>query len=255
MGNPAVSVVIPAFNEEKYLPACLESLRKQSFRDFEVIVVDNNSTDRTGEIARDYGFKVVTEKRQGMTPARERGFKEARADLIARTDADTVVTPNWLEVIYESFRNHPEVVGMTGMWLSASPKVPDKLIGAWSKFFSVTLGNLMSGHIYLAGPNFAIRKSAWEKIKVNLDDKKVHEDIDLSCHLAEVGKLIFNKKMKAYFSFRRLEDKPLLGFRRYFGEYPLRYLKTLYYNDEGLFKKLKDLKKNKNLLPKIGKSS
>jgi len=113
--RPKISVIIPAFNEEKYLPACLESLRKQSFRDFEVIVVDNNSTDRTGEIARNYGFKVVEEKRQGMIPARERGFREAKAQIIARTDADTVVTPNWLKVIDESFRKNPFVVGMTGI--------------------------------------------------------------------------------------------------------------------------------------------
>ena len=60
--NPLVSVVIPAYNEEKYLPACLEALSRQTFRDFEVVVVDNNSTDRTAEIARSLGARVVHEE-------------------------------------------------------------------------------------------------------------------------------------------------------------------------------------------------
>lgn len=251
--KPSISVVIPAYNEEKYLPACLLSIRHQTFKDFELIVVDNNSTDSTAKIAKLYEAKVVPEKKQGMIPARERGFREAKAEIIARTDADTVVTPDWLKVIYETFTKHPEVVGMTGLWLSSSSKVPDKVIGTYSYFISVKMGKFLSGHTFLLGPNMAIRKSAWKKIKVTPDDRKVHEDIDLSCHLAKIGKIIFNKKMKVYFSFRRLET--LSGIKRYLGEYPLRYLKTLYYNDVRLFNNLKRWNKIKLKLSKIWKSS
>lgn len=91
--RPAVSVVIPAYNEERYLAACLTSLQKQTLKNFETIVVDNNSTDKTAEIARRFGAKVVKELKQGIIPARERGFREAKAEIIARTDADTIVAP------------------------------------------------------------------------------------------------------------------------------------------------------------------
>lgn len=241
--KPSISVVIPAYNEEKYLPRCLESLKNQTYQNFEIIVVDNNSTDKTAAIAGKFGARVIRETVQGTTPARERGFREAKAEIIARTDADTIVTPNWLEVIHESFRKYPKVVAMTGPWLSSNPKIPNKLITAYSYFYSVTLGKLMSNHIYLAGPNMALWKSVWEKLKVTFDDTKVHEDIDLSCHLAEVGKIMFNKRMKIYFSLRRLEEKPISGIKKYFGEYPIRYIKTLYYNKDGLFKVLPKIRK------------
>ena len=112
--NPQISVVVPAYNEEKYLPACLASLGRQTFRNFEVIVVDNNSTDRTSEIAKSFRVRLVKEKIQGMIPARERGFEVAKSEIIARTDADTVVPENWLSQIYEIFSKQPDIVALTG---------------------------------------------------------------------------------------------------------------------------------------------
>ena len=74
-GSPAISVVIPAFNEEKYLPACLEALKKQTFKNYELIVVDNNSTDKTAQIAKKFGARVVKEKKQGRNMACGRCFR------------------------------------------------------------------------------------------------------------------------------------------------------------------------------------
>ena len=102
----AISVVIPAHNEEKYIGKCLNSIRKQTFKDYELIVVDNNSTDDTSKIAARYGARVIKETKQGITPARERGFKEAKAEIIARTDADAIVSPNWLKTINHTFKKY-----------------------------------------------------------------------------------------------------------------------------------------------------
>lgn len=236
--KPLISVVIPAFNEEKHLPACLNAIKKQTFKDFELIVVDNNSTDKTGEIAKKFGARVVKEKKQGMTPARERGFQEAKADIIARTDADTIILPNWLKIIYETFEKSPKVVAMTGPFLSPSSRIPDKITQEFSYLISVKLGKLLFGHVCLLGPNMALRKSAWQKLKVNTDDKKVHEDYDLSSHIAKVGKIIYNKKLKVIFSLRRITENPKKGLKNYLGEYPIRFLKTLYYNKIGIFAKI-----------------
>src|SRR3989304_4870044 len=109
-----ISVVIPAYNEERNLPKCLSSLRNQTFPHFEIIVVDNNSWDKTAEIARLFGARVVYETIQGMTPARERGFREAKGPIIARTDADTILTPNWLYQIYREFQKDPSLSAVTG---------------------------------------------------------------------------------------------------------------------------------------------
>src|SRR5687767_1835934 len=92
-----VSLVIPAYNEESHLRACLDAVAAQTVRPFEVIVVDNNSTDTTVAIARSYSFvAVMHESQQGIVYARNAGFNAARGDIIARIDADTHLSPNWI---------------------------------------------------------------------------------------------------------------------------------------------------------------
>jgi glycosyltransferase involved in cell wall biosynthesis len=227
-GEPQISVVIPAYNEEKYLPICLKSINKQTFKDFELIVIDNNSKDNTAKIAKSFGARVICEKVQGMIPARERGFKEARSNIIARTDADTIVTPNWLQVIHNTFKKYPKVVAITGGFLSPTKKIPDKFVNSQAYILQVKLAKLFTKHVHLLGPNMAIRKSAWEKIHINSDDKNVHEDIDLSCHLSEIGKIMYVPNMKVIFSYRKITNNPLKGISAYMGDYVVRYIKTIY---------------------------
>src|SRR5437764_1091468 len=112
---PKISVVIPAFNEEAYIGKCLDAIQRQTFQDFEIIVVDNNCTDKTAEIAKKYNAQVVQETTQGLTYAREKGFSVARSEIIARTDADSTPDPTWLQIIYDTFTNNPDVVAITGM--------------------------------------------------------------------------------------------------------------------------------------------
>lgn len=227
IGHPLISVVIPCYNEEKYIRNCLASFHNQTFNKFEIIVVDNNCSDNTAEIASSLGAKVVKESIQGMIPAREKGFKEAKAEIIARTDADATVASDWLEVIYNAFQSNPKLVGLTGTLISPYKKVPNNLFRCWSYILAKVLGNLFAGHTHLIGPNMAVRKSAWQKVKVHLDDKQVHEDIDLSCHLAETGEIRYLPQMKATLSMRKVQEKPIRGISQYLLEYPTRYLKTI----------------------------
>ncbi len=227
--DPQISVVIPAYNEEKYLPSCLSAFKKQTFRDFEVIVVDNNSTDKTSQIGKTYGVKVLKEEKIGITFARDIGFASAASSIIARTDADTVVSPNWLETIYEIFKTQPETVGITGLW-----KLPEKpILNLISYIYLNSVFNLGAklflGHIQLLGSNMAIRKEAWEKIKdeIHANDKLIHEDMDISCHLAEIGKLSFVPQLETSVSMRKLENNFLKGLWLYLGKYPIRYFRTV----------------------------
>ena len=111
------SVVIPAYNEEQYLGRCLAALARQTYPAdrFEVIVVDNGSTDTTAEIARRYGgVRVITKPRKGVARARQAGFAAARGAVIASTDADTVVPPFWVARIAEYFRADPALGAVYG---------------------------------------------------------------------------------------------------------------------------------------------
>jgi 1,2-diacylglycerol 3-alpha-glucosyltransferase len=97
--KPLVSIIIPALNEEKYIEKTLKSVRRQTYPKIEVIVVDNGSTDRTGEIAKKYANKVIVEEKRGIGIARNRGAKEAKGDILLFLDADTEIEKDCVEKI------------------------------------------------------------------------------------------------------------------------------------------------------------
>lgn len=109
-----ISLVIPAYNETKYLGKLLASVSGQNFYDYEIIVVDNNSTDDTAKIAEQFGAKVIKENRQGVAFARQAGFARAQGDIIATTDADTVLPSDWLAKIAAKFGENPRLVAYGG---------------------------------------------------------------------------------------------------------------------------------------------
>lgn len=205
---PLISVVIPCFNEEKYIGRCLESVCNQNFKNYEVIVVDNNCTDKTVKIAEGFKVKIIREKKQGMTPARERGFQEAKSEIIARTDADTIIPSNWLSSIYKYFNLDPQMVALTGGF--SFPEVSlteEKLLSVFINASYSRHMKLVMGHYQLNGPNYALRKSAWEKVEIHADDKIVHEDMDLACHLYELGEIKYFPNLKVGYSLRRWKKK------------------------------------------------
>lgn len=100
--HPEISVVIPAYNEEATLLQTLSSLAANTTtRTMEIIVVNNNSTDRTAELATAAGVRCILETKQGITPARNAGLAAARGKYILNADADTIYPPNWIEAMVQ----------------------------------------------------------------------------------------------------------------------------------------------------------
>ena len=99
------SFIIPALNEEDYVEPCVRSIQGQTCKDYEIIVVDNGSTDRTAEIARQLGCKVVNEQKRGISHARNKGAKIAIGDILCFVDADGVVSNNWLKEAKKTLSN------------------------------------------------------------------------------------------------------------------------------------------------------
>ena len=103
---PKISVIIPTYNMGKTLRKCLDSLRNQTFRDYEVIIVDDGSEDDTKKyLVKDRRFRYVRQENQGPAAARNNGIFKARGKIIAFTDADCVVDKDWLKFVDLSFRN------------------------------------------------------------------------------------------------------------------------------------------------------
>jgi glycosyltransferase involved in cell wall biosynthesis len=97
------SVIVCAYNEERLLPDCLQTLLQQSFPPHELIVINNASTDRTAAVATIPGVRVVDEPRKGLVVARETGRREATGDVLVYVDADCRAPYGWLERVAKEF--------------------------------------------------------------------------------------------------------------------------------------------------------
>lgn len=109
--SPAISVIIPVYKAEQYLPRCIDSLLAQRFSDYEVLLVDDGSPDRSGEICEEYARKdsrirVFHQANQGVSAARNKGLEEALGRYISFADPDDRVQPTYLQHLYDAL--HPE---------------------------------------------------------------------------------------------------------------------------------------------------
>ena len=187
-----ISVVIPAYNEEKHIGKCLESIVSQVEKPDEIIAVDNNCTDKTVRIAQKFGAIIVKEKNQGMISARNAGFDAAQYEIIARTDADAILPRDWISKIKEQFKD-PNLGALSGPVAYFDLPILTQVSRFVTFAIFETIG-LFFGHPMLAGPNMILRKSLWEKVKndICMLDKDVHEDIDFSIHFAKITKIKYD---------------------------------------------------------------
>lgn len=219
---PSVSIIIPAFNEEKYLPRTLESIAKQTVAPLEVIIANNNSTDDTEKIAKHYGCKSFLVTKQGYVYALSEGMHTARGDVIAVVDADTVLSKNWVEVIARTFVND-DVVAATGSIIINDTSFLSKINNfLYSLFLQV---NFLIGFPHLVGFNFAVRRSIFEKAG-GLNTKYIMgPDVELGLRMKKYGKVVFAKDMVDSPSMRRWEKNP----PKTFYEYAKSYIYTVWF--------------------------
>ncbi|HYK08748.1 MAG TPA: glycosyltransferase family A protein [Candidatus Eisenbacteria bacterium] len=213
-----LSVVIPAYNEEKYIGACLEKLITEAGEDiFEIIVVDNASTDRTSAVAKKFkGVKVIREERKGLTRARQAGLLAAKGELVAYIDADTHIKPEWFHKVHKEFERNKRLV-----CLSAPYSLYDvskwKRVAMWSywNFLAYPTYALLMRYMVL-GANFVAKRSVL--LKIGGFDESIEfygEDTDIARRLHKIGKVKFLRKSMVDSSPRRMEAEGWLrmGFK------------------------------------------
>ena len=132
INHPKVSVIIPAFNIESYISDALRSLSSQTFQDFEALIIDDGSTDRTAEqvtsfIQQDSRFKLLQKANGGLSSARNFGIHQANGEYIALLDGDDLYLPNKLSTHIDILDCNPTV----GMVYSASQALRDDGTPTW----------------------------------------------------------------------------------------------------------------------------
>jgi len=203
-----ISIVIPVYNEADHLRACLEAIAVQTVAPFEVLVVDNNSTDGSRRLAEQFPFvTLVGEPRQGVVYARDRGFNAARGDIIGRIDADSIVNVNWVETIERLFDDDRSLTAVTGRvryYNLALRGALDKADFLIRRHMARVLGR----EIAMQGANMAVRRSAWQAVRSHLcHESGLHEDYDIAIHLAEQGhRIAFDERLEVTISFRQVES-------------------------------------------------
>ena len=200
-----ISIVIPALNEEKYLPDCINSLKHQNWNgEYEIIVVDNGSTDRTSQIARDLGVKVISCPRRGVVYARQAGTEEAKGEIVVQVDADTIYHTNWLGQIDKHFTIHPDSAGLAGRYIYIHP--------AWWAPLERVYRTVLNGVGQLvfhwppsvSGANFAFRRSAFLQAS-GYDPASLQPDQwGIARRLSKYGKIYYEKKLVVTTSSRRV---------------------------------------------------
>jgi GT2 family glycosyltransferase len=216
---PKVSVVVCAYNAESTMAPCLDSLRGVRYPAFEVVVVDDGSTDRTGQIADGYeGIHVIHQENKGLSAARNVGIAASTGEIIAFTDSDCVVDPDWLHYLVATFLSSgqaavggpnlpPPEDSLVASCVAASPGGP----------LHVLLDDEEAEHI--PGCNMAFRREVLDEIGgFNPIYRAAGDDVDVCWRLQEHGYRIAFSPAAMVWHFRRNTVKAYVGQQRGYGK-------------------------------------
>ncbi|HOW04614.1 glycosyltransferase [Methanospirillum hungatei] len=200
-----ISIVIPSFNEEERIERCLASLAQQDFprQEYEIIVVDGGSKDKTREIAEKYADLVFIQTSPKVGGARNDGALRARGEIIATTDADTILPPNWLSRIRQDFLD-PEVVMLYGPVKPIEATIKNQFYLFLANSFA-HIGYLTGTILFTLGCNSAFRAESFKKAGMyRVSD--AGDDLEIAHRMRRIGKVKFDRKLFVSFSMRRYDQ-------------------------------------------------
>jgi glycosyltransferase involved in cell wall biosynthesis len=208
MGSlPRVSVIVPAYNAARYLPYAIESVIPQTFESWEIVLVDDGSTDGTRELAETYAprlkdrLRYIYQSNRGLSSARNVGLAAARGEFIALLDADDVWLPRRLERGIERLDSDPELglvharvarIDTGGQVVGQLPVEPRYLSGRIARY-------IYTRRAHIICPTVMFRKSCLSTAGVFDETMKSTEDRDLWFRIALTYKVAFIDEILAYY--------------------------------------------------------
>ncbi|MCC7560846.1 MAG: glycosyltransferase [Methanobacterium sp.] len=216
-----LSIIIPTFNEENYLPHLLESIKRQDFSDYEVIVADAGSEDSTKDIAQEWGCKVV----EGGLPAvgRNRGAEAARGEYLLFLDSDVILTRDYLELCLEEFQKRKLGIAITQI-APLSDTFLNKITHDLANFFMKRVENIKPHGAGCYG--IITTRNLHYEVEGFDEDLDFGEDTDYIERIGAISQFKVLRSPKLLVSTRRLQEE---GMRNVV----LKYAKSTFYQFRG----------------------
>jgi len=209
---PKISIIIPVYNVENYLDRCINSVKNQSLDDLEIILVDDGSTDSSGEMCDNFAredtrIKVIHKKNGGLSSARNEGLKYVSADLVGFVDSDDWITTDMYEYLYNLQQNNDADIVSCNYLLAKN--YPTKLKKLKTKEFVFTRDEALNNYMKMGVFERINDYSAWKKIykkdlfsDVKFPEGMLFEDIPTSFRLIQkCSKYVYSTKI-CYFYFQ-----------------------------------------------------
>lgn len=206
------SLIVPVYNEEKYIAKLLDSVVDQTHQPDEVVICDNNSTDKTVSIIKRYRSKlpirIVTEVKKGIQFAVDTAWKNASGDIIVRTDADCVLPSDWIERYLRRFDQDSSLDACGGGSRAADGNIIFSLLTPIATEINRSILHLVKGHLVLFGANFAVKRAVLEKVNgYHSPQKTTQDDIMLSKKIHDSNcRYAYYPELWNYTSTRRFKN-------------------------------------------------
>jgi len=198
MRNPCVSIIVPAYNVEKWLPKCIDSLLKQTYEDFQLILVDDGSTDGSGKICDEYErldsrVEAVHQNNGGLSRARNTGIELAKGEFLCFVDGDDFCKKEMLQTAMENFNKDTDIVAF-GFCINSKKKIAKR--NRMSKNFREALNLYIAGELNVSAWGKVYKKQVFEKLR--FPEEKLFEDMWVFPKIAENRILVLNKALYHY---------------------------------------------------------
>ncbi|MEM4348717.1 MAG: glycosyltransferase [Candidatus Anstonellaceae archaeon] len=224
MKKPLVSIIIPTYNEEKYIGRALASIKNQSFADYEIVIGDGESKDKTAKIAKQYGAKVLQKNCKTAAAARHTASLVAKGEILVFTGADVEAEKDWLEKIIAPIQKGEadwvlgKICALDGTWLDEA-----------AISFIEPLAKIMDkiGLPYVYAENLACKKSIYFKAGGFNPSLVTGEDTELAVRLRKVGRFAFVSDAKVKVSLRRVRK---WGYLKYLVFHASNFIKSHFFS-------------------------
>ncbi len=213
--NELISIIAPVFNVKDYLRECLDSILIQTYSDFELIVIDDGSTDESSDICDEYSAKdsritVIHKKNGGLSEARNLGISKAKGDYICLVDSDDILAPTYLQVLYDTLKNsEADIVACNYTTFTIKDNIKNNNAKDIHRKLVITEKSMEDEEFsaeytvkLVTAFNKIYKRSVFDTIRYPVG--KIHEDAYIYHRiLHEVGKIIYISDVLYYYRIRK----------------------------------------------------